>query len=80
MFTYIILFLILYFLYRFIVGFVLPVVSATQKMQQKMRDMNEQQTAGYTTTENDIHIKRPAQSHQQAKPSSKDYIEFEEIK
>ena len=83
MFTYIILFLVLYFLYRFIVGFVLPVVNASQKLQQKMRDINEQQTGEYTTTDNDINIKRPTQTRRQAneaKPSSKDYIEFEEVK
>ncbi len=80
--SYIILALVIYILYRFIFGFVLPILSVSRKMNEKMRDVHGNMngfnqtteangnSTGYTGTKKD----------DSSKPSSKDYIEFEEIK
>jgi hypothetical protein len=82
MFSYIILALIVYLLYRFVFGFLLPVISASRNMQQKLREMqanaqgfspDEQETKRSNAGFNSSNTSTP-------KPSSKDYIEFEEIK
>lgn len=83
MFSYILIALLVYFLYQFIFRFVLPIARASRKMQDKVKEMqqaqgsyaNEEQPGsrnpGYTSSTN---------TRNTAKPSSKDYIEFEEIK
>ena len=82
MFTYILLALIVYILYRFIFGFVLPIISASQKMSEKMREM-QGNVPGYSPNDEGATIKKPGHTspdNTAPKPSSKDYIEFEEIK
>ncbi len=77
--SYIILGLLLYILYKFIFGFVLPVINASRKMQQHMRnnadgfENNSQQFNERTTQSKTANRTDTAQS-------SKDYIDFEEIK
>lgn len=82
MFSYILLFLLIYILYRFITGFLLPVIKATRDMQQKMRNTNNNMNGNFGNPAEPV-IKKPrhgAASHTEQKPSSKDYIDFEEIK
>jgi len=63
-------------LYKFIVDFVIPVYKTSKRVQQQFRDMQQrakQNTPGSQNTYNASSVNKP-------KSSSKDYIEFEEIK
>jgi hypothetical protein len=69
----------IYVLYRFIFDFLIPVYRASKKVQEQFRNMHQQmndQQSSFSSA--------PPVDHRQAtatpKTSSKDYIEFEEIK
>lgn len=67
----------IYLLYKFIVDFVIPVYKASKKVQERFRDMQQHmkdnvQNGHYSTSTH------PENNH--SKVSSKDYIDFEEIK
>ena len=80
MFSYVLVVFLIYLVYRFVVGFVLPILSASKKLREKMQEMNQQKPPG-TTNSSDGPAKKPGfNSTTSPKPSSKDYIEFEEIK
>jgi hypothetical protein len=68
----------IYVLYRFIFDFLIPVYRASKKVQQQFRNMhqqmNERQSSFSSTTADH---RQPADN---PKASSKDYIDFEEIK
>ncbi len=80
--SYVFLAIVIYILYRFIFGFVLPILNASRKMRERMRDVHGNMD-GYGTGEQETNIKKPGFSSNNkdaSRPSSKDYIEFEEIK
>lgn len=67
----------IYLLYKFIVDFVIPVYKASKKVQERFRDMQQQMkdnvpNGRYSTSTH------PDSNH--SKVSSKDYIDFEEVK
>jgi hypothetical protein len=69
---------LLYIWYKFIFRFVIPVYKTTKQvkkqfgdMQQKMQEQFQQQTQFNTSTTSTADTQ---------KPSSKDYIDFEEVK
>lgn len=79
--SYIILGLLLYILYRFIFGFVIPVISASRKMQERMKDMQgNESNFNPHARDNGFGQSSTARKQSSSGPSSKDYIEFEEIK
>lgn len=80
MFSYVLVVFLIYLVYRFVVGFVLPILSASKKLREKMQDMNQQKPSD-NTNGSDGPAKKPGfNTTTSPKPSSKDYIEFEEIK
>lgn len=62
----------LYLLYNFIVYFIIPVYKTSRRVQEQFRNM-QQQHPNVTPDNKDPRSKSP-------KASSKDYIDFEEIK
>ena len=73
--------LAIYLLYNFIVYFIIPVYKTSRKVQQQFRNMQHQQ--GENINPNRKPNNSPFEKNQaskQAKTSSKDYIDFEEIK
>jgi hypothetical protein len=73
--------ILFYFLWLFIFRFVIPVYRASKHIKKGFRDMhdrmseqtNSQQTQGFRP-------QTTAEQPEQPKPSSKDYIDFEEVK
>jgi hypothetical protein len=68
----------IYVLYRFIFDFLIPVYRASKKVQEQFRNMHQQmndQQSSYSSTHADHR-----QSAAAPKTSSRDYIDFEEIK
>jgi len=64
-------------LYKFIVDFVIPIYKTSKRVQQQFREMQEQSrqnTPGNQNTYNTSSVKNPTKS------TTKDYIDFEEIK
>lgn len=80
--SYVIFAIVVYILYRFIFGFVLPVLTVSRKMQQGMRDMHSNMNSRPTTAEPTEADPRytSSKTHKNTKPSSNDYIDFEEVK
>ncbi|MEO5998569.1 MAG: hypothetical protein ABIN89_17565 [Chitinophagaceae bacterium] len=68
-------------LYKFIVDFVIPIYKTSRRVQQQFRDMQQrakQDTPGNQNTYNASSVNDPA--YDKSKSTSKDYIDFEEIK
>ena len=71
----------LYLLYKFIVDFVIPVYKTTQKMRQQFHNMHQQMkdnVNGGQRSSNGSSVNNKDPRH--SKVSSKDYIDFEEIR
>jgi hypothetical protein len=66
----------IYLLYNFIVYFVIPVYKTSRKVQQQFRNMQHQ---GENANPNNSPFQNN-QGSKQPKASTKDYIDFEEIK
>ena len=64
-------FLVFYLLYKLIFDFIVPVARASVQIKSKVNQMNSQQQRNYSNSE---------ASHTKPKPSTEDYIDFEEIK
>jgi hypothetical protein len=64
-------FLVVYLLYKLIFDFILPVSKASSQMHSKIKEMHQQQE--------DLSKQKSAQTSH-PRPSTEDYIDFEEIK
>ena len=72
----------IYFAYRFVFHFLLPVYRASKRMQQQFRGMQDQmnqQMGGQHTQPQQQGTKATGNPNAQ-KSSSKDYIDFEEVR
>lgn len=65
-------FLVFYLLYKLIFDFIVPVARASVQIKSKVNQMNSQQQRNYSNSSD--------ASHAKPKPSTEDYIDFEEIK
>ncbi|RTL57490.1 MAG: hypothetical protein EKK37_15745 [Sphingobacteriales bacterium] len=66
----------IYILYRFIFGFVLPVAGATKQMKRQMNAFREQHNEMFQQQPNNT----SANTNNNYKAPSEDYLDFEEIK
>lgn len=74
-------FLVMYLLYKLIFDFIIPVSKVSSQMRDKVNNMHRQQQAQYRKQE----TINKQQTNKQAgktsvKPSTEDYIDFEEVK
>lgn len=71
----------IYLLYKFMVDFVIPIYNTSKRVQQQFRDMNQRAKENAQPTQNSYKtssVNDP--TYRQPKASSKDYIDFEEVK
>ncbi|MBI1781494.1 MAG: hypothetical protein HYR66_09010 [Sphingobacteriales bacterium] len=66
----------IYILYRFIFGFVLPVVGATRQMRRQMNAFREQHDQMFQQQTDNT----SANTNNNHKAPSEDYLDFEEVK
>lgn len=66
----------IYLLYRFVVDFVIPIYKTSKRVQEQFRNMQKRPVD--TSSFNGSHVNK--QDSRQPKASSRDYIDFEEIK
>lgn len=72
--------LLIWFLYQFIFKLVIPVYRASRKFKEGFRQMQEKMNEQYQQQQqynNNSTSSKPENSY---KPSSQDYIDFEEVK
>ena len=65
-------FLVVYLLYKLIFDFILPVSKASSQMHNKIKEMHQQQ-------QDNLNNQKSSQTSH-PRPSTEDYIDFEEIK
>ena len=67
----------IYLLYKFIADFVIPVYRTTKRVQAQFRDMQQRANPNSNAAQDNY---RTNSATSASKVSSKDYIDFEEIK
>lgn len=72
----------IYLLYKFMTGFVIPIYRTTKRVQQQFRDVQRRAGQNGNTSHNGYNT--TSSEHKSydnaAKVTSKDYIDFEEVK
>lgn len=67
----------IYLSYKFMVDFVIPVYKTSKRVQEQYRNMQQRPNPNGHATQNSY---KASPVNDPAKASSKDYIEFEEVK
>jgi hypothetical protein len=73
-------FLVLYLLYKLIFDFIVPVSRVSSQMRSKMNDIHQQQQTDHKQQYQQKPFEEQPNKTTTARPSSDDYIDFEEIK
>jgi hypothetical protein len=72
--------LLIWFLYQFIFKLVIPVYKASRKIKKGFREMQEKMNEQYRQQEQQAYSSSANTNTKSPKPSSSDYIDFEEVK
>jgi type II secretory pathway pseudopilin PulG len=75
----VLLLLLAYIAYRFIFGFVIPVSKATRNVRQQFKAAQEQMEAQMRAQQGYAQTQQEPVSRSEAKKTTKDYIDFEEV-
>ena len=71
----------IYLLYKFMVDFVIPIYRTSKRVQEQFRDINQRAKENAQASQNTYKTSSANNPvYNNTKASSKDYIEFEEIK
>ena len=70
---------VIYILYKFVFEFIIPVYKTTRHVKQKMDDMHQQMQQNQNSPPGNQFAKTSS-SEAPKRPSSDDYIDYEEIK
>ncbi len=71
----------IYLLYKFMVDFVIPIYQTSKRVQQQFRDINQRAKENSQPNQHNFNsTPRNNPTYQKANSTSKDYIDFEEVK
>lgn len=71
---------VIYILYKFIFEFIIPVYNTTRQVKQKMDNMHQRMQQNQAKGGGTDPFTKPSSTSTVSRPSSEDYIEYEEVK